>query len=77
VNPAYCLENAMRLESLLRFAAPIVVAALLTGCGGPKIPREELGKVEWGIHAVPGREEKIILDQLPPPPPATMPMSEG
>jgi len=61
----------MRLETLFRCAAPVVAAALLAGCGGPKIPREELGKVEWGIYVVPGREDDIPLDNLPPPPPMT------
>ena len=67
----------MSHKTLIRCAVPLALAALLTGCGGPKIPREELGKVEWGIHVVPGRDEKIPLDKLPPPPPVTMPMMGG
>lgn len=65
------LGTAMRLLLSCRYVLPLVLASLLVGCGGPKIPRKELGKVEWGIYAVPGREVKIPLDKLPEPPPMT------
>lgn len=67
----------MRRLFLLRCAAPFVLTSLLAGCGGPKMPREELGKVEWGIYAVPGRDERIPLDNLPVPAPARLPTTGG
>ena len=52
------------------FLAAVLACSMVAGCGGPAIPKEELGQIVTTLPQVPGADQPYPLPESHAPPPS-------